>query len=137
MGTTATSLGSQPSWGKRHICPTPRPQCSLRLPRSLRVFSSPLTNRSDSPSCASLLQGGKPRNHDSNNSGNTASGNQMGQSGQQQQPAGEQKDWLDKGISAAGQEVGVNVSDNNADKAGDFANKEFTNKEGYSLPGVR
>ncbi|KAI0682734.1 hypothetical protein BC835DRAFT_1298187 [Cytidiella melzeri] len=43
---------------------------------------------------------------------------------------GEKQDWLDKGIEMAGKKAGVNVSDANADKAGDFANKEFQQKEG-------
>ncbi|KAI0718408.1 hypothetical protein C8T65DRAFT_638980 [Cerioporus squamosus] len=57
------------------------------------------------------------------------------QSGQQQQ-GGEKQDWLDKGIESAGDKAGVNISNQNADKAGDFANKEIKNKEGFNLPGV-
>jgi len=50
---------------------------------------------------------------------------------------GEKEDWLDKGITGAGQKFGVNISESNADKAGDFANKEVKNKEGFNLPGVQ
>ncbi|KAI0778001.1 hypothetical protein BC629DRAFT_1736179 [Irpex lacteus] len=49
----------------------------------------------------------------------------------------EKKDWLDKGIEFAGKKAGFNVSDKNADKVGDFANKEFTKEEGRGLPGVQ
>ncbi|KAI8970633.1 hypothetical protein BD414DRAFT_470427 [Trametes punicea] len=56
--------------------------------------------------------------------GNNAQVNQGAQQG------GEKADWLDKGIEDAGQKAGVNVSQKNADEAGDFANKEFKNKEG-------
>ncbi|KAI0674069.1 hypothetical protein C8Q78DRAFT_929232, partial [Trametes maxima] len=52
---------------------------------------------------------------------------QFGQNGQQ---GGERADWLDKGIEAAGDKAGVNISQKNADTAGDFANKEFKQKEG-------
>ncbi|RDX46450.1 hypothetical protein K466DRAFT_595685 [Polyporus arcularius HHB13444] len=55
-------------------------------------------------------------------------------SGQQQ--GGEKQDWLDKGIESAGEKAGVNISNQNADKAGDFANKEVKSKEGFNLPGV-
>ncbi|TBU21774.1 hypothetical protein BD309DRAFT_1021453 [Dichomitus squalens] len=73
----------------------------------------------------------------------TGTDNQMssGQDGQTQQSApqqgGERQDWLDKGIEGAGKKAGVNVSNQNADKAGDFANKELRQKEGFGLPGVQ
>ncbi|KAK7689404.1 hypothetical protein QCA50_007196 [Cerrena zonata] len=51
------------------------------------------------------------------------SANQGGQSQEKQ-------DWLDKGIQGAGREAGVNVSNQNADKIGDFANKQVDKKEG-------
>ncbi|KAH9941256.1 uncharacterized protein BXZ73DRAFT_98472 [Epithele typhae] len=50
----------------------------------------------------------------------------MTDSGTQQ--TGEKQDWLDKGIEGVGKKFGVNVSDQNADRAGDFANKEFTQR---------
>ncbi|KAJ8475358.1 hypothetical protein ONZ51_g6596 [Trametes cubensis] len=59
------------------------------------------------------------------------SGNQS-----QSQPSGEKRDWLDKGIEAIGKKVGVNISDKNADTAGDFINKEVKEKAGRNLPGV-
>ncbi|KAI0746498.1 hypothetical protein C8Q80DRAFT_1271390 [Daedaleopsis nitida] len=62
------------------------------------------------------------------NNGNQATGNQA---------TGEKKDWLDKGIAAIGNKMGVNISDKNADAAGDFANKEFRSKEGRGIPGVQ
>ncbi|KAH9896593.1 hypothetical protein C8Q73DRAFT_686140 [Cubamyces lactineus] len=70
-----------------------------------------------------------------NNNNNMQGGNnaQFGQGGQQ---AGEKPDWLDKGIQDAGDKAGVNVSQKNADTAGDFANKELEKKEGFGLPGV-
>ncbi|OSD07709.1 hypothetical protein PYCCODRAFT_1473395 [Trametes coccinea BRFM310] len=69
-------------------------------------------------------------NDNFNNQGNDAQMNQGGQQG------GEKADWLDKGIEDAGKHEGVNISQQNADKAGDFANKEFEKKEGFGLPGV-
>ncbi|KAM5543729.1 hypothetical protein V8D89_002346 [Ganoderma adspersum] len=54
-----------------------------------------------------------------------------------QQQAGEKKDWLDKGMASMGKKVGVNVSDKNADTAGDFVNKQFTAKTGRGIPGVQ
>lgn len=57
--------------------------------------------------------------------------------GHQGQSATEKQDWLDKGIQGIGKKFGVNVSEQNADKAGDFANKEFSQKEGRGLPGVQ
>ncbi|KAI0763958.1 hypothetical protein BD413DRAFT_483204, partial [Trametes elegans] len=48
------------------------------------------------------------------------------------QQGGERADWLDKGIQSAGDKAGVNISQKNADTAGDFANKEFKQKEGES-----
>ncbi|GJE93899.1 hypothetical protein PsYK624_100640 [Phanerochaete sordida] len=70
--------------------------------------------------------------------GSGVAGGWDGQSGQQQQqqPA-EKQDWLDKGIEFAGKKAGVNISDANADKAGDFMNKEFNQYEGRGLPGVQ
>lgn len=50
---------------------------------------------------------------------------------------GERTDWLDKGIQKVGNKLGMNVSNNNADKAGDALNKMMGKKEGHSLPGVR
>ncbi|KAI0079133.1 hypothetical protein K474DRAFT_1705817 [Panus rudis PR-1116 ss-1] len=68
-----------------------------------------------------------------NNFSNTTSGQQtMGNNAGGQ----ERQDWLDKGIQGAGEKAGVNISNQNADKAGDFANKEVKNKEGFNLPGV-
>ncbi|TCD60932.1 hypothetical protein EIP91_009285 [Steccherinum ochraceum] len=54
-----------------------------------------------------------------------------------QQQTGEKQDWLDKGITAAGKKLGFNVSESNADKAGDFANKEAKQYGGRNLPGVQ
>lgn len=47
----------------------------------------------------------------SNNLGDQGSNAQSGQTGQPQQQSGgmEQPDWLDKGLSAAGKKLGVNV----------------------------
>ncbi|CAL1710795.1 unnamed protein product [Somion occarium] len=61
---------------------------------------------------------------------------QCAQSSAQQQGGQERQDWLDKGIEDAGQKAGVNISNQNADKAGDFVDKEFDKKEGFNLPGV-
>ncbi|RPD65191.1 hypothetical protein L226DRAFT_567521 [Lentinus tigrinus ALCF2SS1-7] len=72
----------------------------------------------------------------SDNFNNSSSNSQFGQSGQQQQAGGEKQDWLDKGVESAGDKAGVDISNQNADKAGDFANKEFKQKEGFGLPGV-
>ena len=90
----------------------------------------------------------------SNNFGDSTQGSnaQFGQTGQPQMQSGgiEKPDWLDKGITAAGKKLGINVvrpclypyiplrpkltcclqSQNNADKVGDFANKQFSQKEG-------
>ncbi|KAI0711646.1 hypothetical protein C8Q76DRAFT_797917 [Earliella scabrosa] len=73
----------------------------------------------------------------SNNLGSSAQGTnaQFGQG--QQRAGGEKKDWLDKGISAAGDKLGMHISDRNADRAGDYANNEFRKKQGHGLPGVR
>ncbi|KAI0368567.1 hypothetical protein BV20DRAFT_969175 [Pilatotrama ljubarskyi] len=71
-----------------------------------------------------------------NNNNNMQGGNNAQFSGQGGQQGGEKPDWMDKGIEAAGQKAGVNVSQKNADTAGDFANKEFKQKEGFGLPGV-
>jgi len=57
--------------------------------------------------------------------------------GGSQQQSGEKQDWLDKGIEAAGQKAGFNVSNANADKIGDFANKQFDERAGRNLPGVQ
>ncbi|KAI1798445.1 hypothetical protein LXA43DRAFT_31255 [Ganoderma leucocontextum] len=57
--------------------------------------------------------------------------------GQRQQQTGEKQDWLDKGFESVGKKVGINVSDKNADTAGDFINKEFTSKAGRGIPGVQ
>ncbi|KAI0339340.1 hypothetical protein BDW22DRAFT_1400583 [Trametopsis cervina] len=57
--------------------------------------------------------------------------------GHEGQTGAEKQDWLDKGIEWAGKKAGVNVSDQNADKAGDFMNKEFNQYEGRKLPGVQ
>ncbi|KAL1939356.1 hypothetical protein VTO73DRAFT_10159 [Trametes versicolor] len=65
--------------------------------------------------------------------GNNQQGGNNVQGGQQ---GGEKADWLDKGIEAAGDKAGVNISQKNADTAGDFANKEVKQKEGFNLPGV-
>ncbi|OJT06463.1 hypothetical protein TRAPUB_2738 [Trametes pubescens] len=62
--------------------------------------------------------------------------NQGGNNAQGGQQGGEKADWLDKGIEAAGDKAGVNISQKNADTAGDFANKEIKQKEGFNLPGV-
>ncbi|EIW56041.1 uncharacterized protein TRAVEDRAFT_50531 [Trametes versicolor FP-101664 SS1] len=62
--------------------------------------------------------------------------NQQGGNVQGGQQGGEKADWLDKGIEAAGDKAGVNISQKNADTAGDFANKEVKQKEGFNLPGV-
>ncbi|KAI0634902.1 hypothetical protein C8Q77DRAFT_1156280 [Trametes polyzona] len=72
---------------------------------------------------------------DNFNNNNMQGGNkaQFGQSGQQ---SGERADWLDKGIEAAGDKAGMNISQKNADTAGDFANNEFEQKEDVGLPGV-
>lgn len=79
----------------------------------------------------------KPENQDMGGGvGAHGSGVAGGYEGNQQQ-SGEKKDWLDKGIEFAGKKAGVNVSDANADKAGDFMNKEFNQYEGRSLPGVQ
>ncbi|KAH9941262.1 uncharacterized protein BXZ73DRAFT_98480 [Epithele typhae] len=72
-------------------------------------------------------------------SGQSGANNSAGMgttSGGGMQQTGEKKDWLDKGIAAAGKKLGVNVSDRNADKVGDFANNQFSKKEGHGLPGV-
>ncbi|KAI0070344.1 hypothetical protein K474DRAFT_1556611, partial [Panus rudis PR-1116 ss-1] len=55
-----------------------------------------------------------------------------GNSQQQNQATGtgEKQDWLDKGITMGAKKLGINVSEQNADKAGDFANKEFGKYEG-------
>ncbi|EJF56976.1 hypothetical protein DICSQDRAFT_36429, partial [Dichomitus squalens LYAD-421 SS1] len=42
----------------------------------------------------------------------------------------EKQDWLDKSLETAGKKFGVNISDANADKIGDFVNKEFQSKAG-------
>ncbi|KAJ3481022.1 hypothetical protein NLI96_g7944 [Meripilus lineatus] len=63
--------------------------------------------------------------------GYTGSGGSQAQAGAQGAQA-EKQDWLDKGISMAGKKFGVNVSQENADKAGDFVNKEFNKREGGS-----
>ncbi|KAH9855577.1 hypothetical protein C2E23DRAFT_882958 [Lenzites betulinus] len=63
--------------------------------------------------------------------GNSQLGGQGGQQG------GEKADWLDKGIESLGNKAGVNISQKNADTAGDFANKEMKQKEGFNLPGVQ
>ncbi|KAH9949691.1 hypothetical protein B0H21DRAFT_726892 [Amylocystis lapponica] len=57
--------------------------------------------------------------------------------GQTQDQAQEKQDWLDKGIEFLGKKAGVNVSNQNADKAGDYMNKEFQQREGRGLPGVQ
>ncbi|KAI8970631.1 hypothetical protein BD414DRAFT_502057 [Trametes punicea] len=59
------------------------------------------------------------------------SGNQS-----QSQTSSEKQDWLDKGIEAIGKKAGVNVSDKNADTAGDWINKEMNKETGRNLPGV-
>ncbi|OSD07708.1 hypothetical protein PYCCODRAFT_1401669 [Trametes coccinea BRFM310] len=61
-------------------------------------------------------------------------GNQQSQ--QPQQSGTEKKDWLDKGIEAIGKKAGINISDKNADTAGDFINKEFDKETGRKLPSV-
>ncbi|KAI0764837.1 hypothetical protein C8Q74DRAFT_1284260 [Fomes fomentarius] len=68
--------------------------------------------------------------------GSGVAGGHEGNSDNQGQ-TGEKKDWLDQGISAIGTKAGVNISDKNADAAGDFINKEFREKAGRSLPGVQ
>jgi len=51
--------------------------------------------------------------------------------------AQEKQDWLDKGIQGGGKKFGFNVSQQNADKAGDFMNKAFNKESGRNLPGVQ
>ncbi|KAI0682733.1 hypothetical protein BC835DRAFT_1398696 [Cytidiella melzeri] len=63
-------------------------------------------------------------------------GQSQSQTQTQSQPA-EKQDWLDKGLEMAGKKAGYNLSDANADKIGDFANKEFKNYEGRGIPGVQ
>ncbi|KAI0353333.1 hypothetical protein OH77DRAFT_1458393 [Trametes cingulata] len=67
--------------------------------------------------------------------GSGVAGGYSGQSGQTQ-PTGEKQDWLDKGLEAVGKKAGVNVSDKNADTAGDFLNKEVKERFGRNIPGV-
>ncbi|EMD36230.1 hypothetical protein CERSUDRAFT_95574 [Gelatoporia subvermispora B] len=60
--------------------------------------------------------------------------------GQQQQGQGqstEKQDWLDKGLQGASKKAGYNLSSQNADKVGDFANKEAKQHEGHNIPGVQ
>ncbi|EMD36229.1 hypothetical protein CERSUDRAFT_95573 [Gelatoporia subvermispora B] len=70
--------------------------------------------------------------------GGQAPSNQQQQQQQQgqSQPA-EKQDWLDKGIEWASQKAGYNMSDQNADKIGDFMNKEAKQYEGRNIPGVQ
>ncbi|KAI0084980.1 hypothetical protein BDY19DRAFT_997216 [Irpex rosettiformis] len=49
----------------------------------------------------------------------------------------EKQDWLDKGLESVGKKAGFNLSDANADKIGDFANKQFSERAGRKLPGVQ
>ncbi|KZT63181.1 hypothetical protein DAEQUDRAFT_734112 [Daedalea quercina L-15889] len=56
---------------------------------------------------------------------------------QNQSQTGEKQDWLDKGIEALGAKAGHNISNSQADSAGDFVNKEFNKYSGRSLPGVQ
>ncbi|CAL1710796.1 unnamed protein product [Somion occarium] len=67
---------------------------------------------------------------------NTSQGQSQGQ-GQGQGQGQEKADWLDKGITMVGKKFGMNVSEQNADKAGDFANKEAKQYGGRNLPGVQ
>ncbi|KAI0327715.1 hypothetical protein GY45DRAFT_1327256 [Cubamyces sp. BRFM 1775] len=75
-------------------------------------------------------------NWNNNNNNNDMQGGNNAQFSQGGQQGGEKPDWLDKGIEDAGEKAGVNISQKNADTAGDFANKEFEKKEGFGLPGV-
>ncbi|KAL1939355.1 hypothetical protein VTO73DRAFT_10158 [Trametes versicolor] len=62
------------------------------------------------------------------------SGNQSSNTSSQ---TGEKKDWLDKGLESLGKKAGFNLSDKNADTAGDFLNKEVKERAGRNLPGVQ
>ncbi|RDX46451.1 hypothetical protein K466DRAFT_582388 [Polyporus arcularius HHB13444] len=64
--------------------------------------------------------------------GNSQGNSQSSQTSQ----TGEKQDWLDKGIESLGKKAGVNVSDKNADTAGDFFNKNIKEKFGRNIPGV-
>jgi len=66
--------------------------------------------------------------------GQQQQGQQQGAQGAQQP---EKQDWLDKGVEWASKKAGYNISDQNADKIGDFANKEAQQYEGRSIPGVQ
>ncbi|THH32316.1 hypothetical protein EUX98_g1844 [Antrodiella citrinella] len=72
--------------------------------------------------------------------GYEGSQNQAGggaQMGNTQAGTGQKQDWLDKGITSVGKKLGFNVSESNADKAGDFMNKEAKQYGGHNLPGVQ
>ncbi|KAI0634897.1 hypothetical protein C8Q77DRAFT_1054645 [Trametes polyzona] len=69
--------------------------------------------------------------------GAMGSGVAGGYSGNQQSSTGEKKDWLDKGIESLGKKAGVNISDKNADSAGDWINREVKERAGRNLPGVQ
>jgi len=71
--------------------------------------------------------------------GGATDNSQAGGTGTAGQPGatGEKPDWLDKGITSVGKKLGFNVSQSNADKAGDFANKEAKQYGGRNLPGVQ
>ncbi|EPS98167.1 hypothetical protein FOMPIDRAFT_1127013 [Fomitopsis schrenkii] len=53
----------------------------------------------------------------------------QGQQGQQGQAA-EKQDWLDKGLGAMGKKAGYNMSNQQADSAGDFINKQVKQHAG-------
>ncbi|EMD36190.1 hypothetical protein CERSUDRAFT_95538 [Gelatoporia subvermispora B] len=68
--------------------------------------------------------------------GGQAPSNQQQQQQGQGQPA-EKQDWLDKGLQGLSKKAGYNLSAQNADKIGDFANKEAKQYEGRNIPGVQ
>ncbi|TBU40391.1 hypothetical protein BD309DRAFT_870347 [Dichomitus squalens] len=78
--------------------------------------------------------------YEGNQSQNQNQGQNQSQNSNQSQSAtgtgtgqtAEKQDWLDKSLETAGKKFGVNISDANADKIGDFVNKEFQSKAGES-----
>ncbi|PCH37102.1 hypothetical protein WOLCODRAFT_83725 [Wolfiporia cocos MD-104 SS10] len=62
-------------------------------------------------------------------------GNQQQNSGSAQ--TGKKQNWLDKGIESMGKKAGMNVGDAQADRAGDFINKEGQQYSGHNIPGLQ
>ncbi|CCM03471.1 uncharacterized protein FIBRA_05604 [Fibroporia radiculosa] len=75
------------------------------------------------------IAGGYENNSQQQSVNSGTGANQPGAQGQKQ-------DWLDKGIAFMGKKAGVNVSNSQADSAGDFINKETKQYAGRNLPGV-